>query len=233
MSLEWYEANGIDIDDSIGIDEVGRGPLAGPVISAAVWICQDLAAHIEGIGMRVRDSKKMTHNQRALLVKWINAQSIDSIRYSIGFASVQEIDGMNILNAAMLSMKRAHESLGLQKGIVLVDGNTAPNIGGKSAACQAKNPEHDKNIDQKITVKTIVRGDEKVLSISIASIIAKEYRDSLMRKLSEEFPNYNWDKNAGYGTKAHLQAIHEFGITDHHRKSFAPISKMSKFFSAL
>lgn len=212
MTLSWYASNNTDIEDSIGIDEVGRGPLAGPVISSAVWICSNLARFLEENNrvFPVRDSKKMTHLQRARVVSWINQQSHNLIRYSIGFASVEEIDELNILRASLLSMKRAYDSLGIKKSIILVDGNIAP----------------DFDDCDEIDVKTIVGGDSKVLSISLASIIAKEYRDNLMRKLAKDFPQYKWNTNVGYGSKAHLEAISKFGITCHHRKSFSPISNI-------
>lgn len=212
MTLSWYASNNTDIEDSIGIDEVGRGPLAGPVISSAVWICSNLARFLKENNrvFPVRDSKKMTHLQRARVVSWINQQSHNLIRYSIGFASVEEIDELNILRASLLSMKRAYDSLGIKKSIILVDGNIAP----------------DFDDCDEIDVKTIVGGDSKVLSISLASIIAKEYRDNLMRKLAKDFPQYKWNTNVGYGSKAHLEAISKFGITCHHRKSFSPISNI-------
>ena len=212
MTLSWYASNNIDIEDSIGIDEVGRGPLAGPVISSAVWICSNLARFLEENSrvFPVRDSKKMTILQRSKVVNWINQQSHNSIRYSIGFASVEEIDELNILRASLLSMKRAYDSVGIKKNTILVDGNIAPDFDN----CN------------EIDVKTIVGGDSKVLSISLASIIAKEYRDNLMRKLAKDFPQYKWNTNVGYGSKAHLEAISKFGITCHHRKSFSPISNI-------
>ncbi|GHU15982.1 ribonuclease HII [Alphaproteobacteria bacterium] len=205
----------IKIEDSIGIDEVGRGPLAGPVVSAAVWICADLARYLEDNSkiLPVRDSKKMTRKQRQKIVDWIDSCPSDQIKYSIGCATVEEIDELNILNASLLSMERAYNGVcgtGIfsYPALVLVDGNVAPDIKG-------------------VEIKTIVKGDDKVLSISLASIIAKEYRDNYMRNLSEQFPHYSWDTNVGYGTAAHLQAIAKYGITPHHRKSFAPVSQLS------
>ncbi|GHT99071.1 hypothetical protein FACS1894126_5080 [Alphaproteobacteria bacterium] len=196
---------------SIGIDEVGRGPLAGPVVSAAVWICADIAKYLEENSkiLPVRDSKKMTRKQRQKIVEWIDSCPSDQIKYSIGYATVEEIDELNILNASLLSMERAYNGV-CSTGVLLalVDGNVAPDIKG-------------------VEIKTIVKGDDKVLSISLASIIAKEYRDNYMRNLSEQFSHYSWDTNVGYGTAAHLQAIAKYGITPHHRKSFAPVSQLS------
>jgi ribonuclease HII len=209
-NLHWYTENNIDIDKSIGIDEVGRGPLAGPVISSAVWISQDAASFIKEneSNIPVRDSKKTTKIQRRKVVDWVKKYDPNYIKYSIGSASVEEIDNINILNATMLSMRRAYETLNMKDDIaeinmtVLVDGNKVPELGN------VKN------------VKAVIKGDDKVLAISLASIIAKEYRDKLMIELSKEFPQYSWDTNVGYGSKAHLDAIDKFGITTHHRKSF-------------
>ncbi|MCR5224507.1 MAG: ribonuclease HII [Alphaproteobacteria bacterium] len=206
--MTWYEENNISIENSIGIDEVGRGPLAGPVVAAAVWISDALAFELERGKLVVRDSKKMTAKQRARVVEWADDQHYDFFRYSIGHATVEEIDELNILNAALLAMKRAYESLGIQKEYVIVDGNKTPKIDAKS-------------------VIPIVGGDNKVLSISLASIIAKEYRDSLMKKLALEYPYYGWSRNVGYGSKEHIEAILKFGITPYHRKTFAPIKDMS------
>ena len=208
MTLQWFSDNNIDIENCIGIDEVGRGPLAGPVVSAAVWISHELAEELEAnkTTLPVRDSKKLSHLQRKRLIEWLERQSKDSIRYAVGIASVNEIDSMNILHAALLSMKRAYENLAVVKDFILVDGNAAPTFS-----------------DKNLIVKTIVKGDAKVMAISLASIIAKEYRDSLMRDLAKDFPQYGWQTNVGYGTKEHLEAVRKFGITVHHRKSFAPI----------
>ncbi|MDR1362087.1 MAG: ribonuclease HII [Holosporaceae bacterium] len=202
----WYTENSICLEDSIGIDEVGRGPLAGPVVSAAVWISKNLAEELEknAAALPVRDSKKMTSRQRSNVIQWLDGQPLNLIRYSIGSSSVEEIDDINILNAALLSMKRAYEGLQLKKSLLLVDGNMPPPVEG-------------------VRIKTIPKGDEKVLAISLASIIAKEYRDDHMRNLSKEFPQYSWDTNVGYGSSAHMQALQKYGITRHHRKTFSPV----------
>ena len=126
--------------------------------------------------------------------------------YSIGVASVEEILNLNILQASLLSMKRAIKSLSIKPGLTLIDGNFAP-----------------KGLKK---FKTIINGDEKVKVISAASIVAKVYRDKLMIKLSEQFSNYGWERNFGYGTKAHLEGLRRFGITAHHRKSFKPIHQI-------
>ena len=179
-----------------GVDEVGRGCLAGPVVSAAV-IPKD------GVNLSIlKDSKKITFKKRTEIAEHIKLNSI----YAIGIASVEEILKINILQAALLSMKRAIEKLSVKPELILIDGNFAP-----------------KGLTN---FKTIINGDEKVKSISAASIIAKVYRDELMIKLSEEFQNYAWERNFGYGTRAHIEGLKKFGITSHHRKGFKPIHKM-------
>ena len=179
-----------------GVDEVGRGCLAGPVISAAVILK-------EGINLKLlKDSKKISFKKRVEISDHIQSNSF----YAIGQASVAEILNLNILQASLLSMKRALNLLTVKPDLTLIDGNFAPK--------GLKN------------YKTIINGDEKVKVISAASIIAKVYRDKLMIKLAEEFSNYAWESNFGYGTKAHLEGLKKFGITSHHRKSFKPIYKI-------
>jgi len=179
-----------------GVDEVGRGCLAGPVVSAAVILKEDINLSL------LKDSKKITFKKRIEIAKHIKLNSV----YTIGIASVEEILKINILQAALLSMKRAIDQLPVKPKLILIDGNFAP--------------KGLKNF------KTIINGDEKVKSISAASIIAKVYRDQLMIKLSEKFQNYAWERNFGYGTKAHMDGLKKFGITSHHRKGFKPIHKM-------
>ena len=179
-----------------GVDEVGRGCLAGPVVSAAVILR-------EGIDLSLlKDSKKITFKKRIEISKHIKLNSI----YAVGIASVEEILEINILQASLISMKRAIDQLSIKPELILIDGNFAPR--GLT------------------NFKTIINGDEKVKSISAASIIAKVYRDQLMIKLSEKFQNYAWERNFGYGTKAHMDGLKKFGVTSHHRKGFKPIHKM-------
>ena len=179
-----------------GVDEVGRGCLAGPVVSAAVVLKK-------GINLKVlKDSKKISFNKREKISKHIKENSY----FAIGIASVEEILKLNILQASLLSMKRALNQLTIKPDITLIDGNFAP--------------EGIKNY------KTIINGDEKVKAISAASIIAKVYRDKLMIKLSEKYSNYSWERNFGYGTKAHLEGLKKFGVTAHHRKNFKPVHKI-------
>ena len=179
-----------------GVDEVGRGCLAGPVVSAAVILNKNIDLKL------LRDSKKINFKNRIKIAEYIKLNS----HYAIGVASVEEILNLNILQAALLSMKRAIDKLSIKPELVLIDGNFAP--------------KGLKNF------KTIINGDEKIKSISAASIVAKVFRDQLMIKLSEQFKNYAWDRNFGYGTKAHMSGLKKFGITSHHRKGFKPIHKM-------
>ena len=179
-----------------GVDEVGRGCLAGPVVSAAVILKKDINLKL------IKDSKKITFNKREEISEHIKKNSY----YAIGIASVEEILHLNILQASLLSMKRAIERLTIKPSLILIDGNFAPK--------GLKN------------YKTIVNGDEKIKVISAASIVAKVYRDRFMIRLSEKFSNYAWERNFGYGTKDHLEGLKRFGITSHHRKGFKPVHKI-------
>ena len=184
----------------VGVDEVGRGPLAGPVVAGAVIIPDNVRGKPE-IGM-IRSSKELTKKKREIIHDFL----VKTCPFAIGMASVQEIDAMNILQATMLAMRRAIQNLANLNHApahILVDGNKCP---------QSAYPE-----------SFLVRGDSKNITIAAASVIAKVVRDSIMDDLSESYPHYAWQKNAGYGTKQHLDAIHTYGITPHHRKSFAPI----------
>ena len=179
-----------------GVDEVGRGCLAGPVVSAAVILNNRIDLNL------INDSKKINFLNRLTVAAIIKQNSY----YAIGVASVEEIFKINILQATLLSMKRAIDKLEKKPYQILIDGPFAPN--------GLKN------------YKTIIKGDEKIKCISAASIIAKTYRDLLMIKLSEKFTHYAWERNFGYGTKAHMEGLKKFGITSHHRKGFKPIHNM-------
>ena len=179
-----------------GVDEVGRGCLAGPVVSAAVVLKKSINLNL------LKDSKKISFNKREEVSEHIKKNSY----YALGIASVEEILNLNSLQASLLSMKRAIEKLEIKPGITLIDGNFAPR--------GLKN------------YKTIINGDEKIKVISAASIIAKVYRDRFMIRLSKKFSNYAWDRNFGYGTKAHFEGLKKFGVTSHHRKGFKPIHKI-------
>lgn len=179
-----------------GVDEVGRGPLAGPVITAAVIL--DPA----NIPYSLNDSKKLSAKKRAIIAKEIIATSI----YAYGEASLEEIDELNILHATMLAMQRAVANLPRKVDHILVDGNRLP--------------------DFDAPVSAIIKGDQKSVSIAAASIIAKEKRDFLMKKLHELHPEYGWNQNSGYGTKMHMEALNLVGPSRFHRKSFAPIRNL-------
>lgn len=179
-----------------GCDEAGRGPLCGPVVAAAVIFPN---REIE-IPVVIRDSKKMSAAQRAVAYDWITKNTI----WATGQCTPAEIDELNILWASMRAMERAVAGLGHAPDICLVDGNRVP------AGVQGR---------------AVVRGDAKSLSIAAASIIAKETRDKIMRDLSVQFPEYGWDRNAGYPTAEHLLAIKKYGITKHHRRTFGPVKK--------
>ena len=174
-----------------GVDEAGRGPLAGPVCAAAVILPDGLV--IEGID----DSKKLTEKKRDALYDIICEEAI---AYGIAFASVEEIEEMNILQATFLAMKRAVESLDVKPDLALVDGNQKPNLD--------------------IQARTLVKGDAKSPSIAAASILAKVTRDRLMTEIAEEYPQYEFPKHKGYGTKLHYEKIMEHGISPVHRRSF-------------
>ena len=177
-----------------GVDEVGRGCLAGPVFSAAVILNNKINKK------NIKDSKKISFKKRILLFEYITKNSI----YAVGIATVDEINKINILNASLLSMQRALNKLKLKPSVVYIDGLFAPK-------------------DIKIKYKTFIKGDEKIASIAAASIIAKVSRDLFMIKLSKKYPKYNWHKNFGYGTTDHLTGLKKYGVTKHHRKKFKPI----------
>lgn len=174
-----------------GVDEAGRGPLAGPVCAAAVIMPYGII--IDG----VNDSKKLTEKKRELLFDTIKEKSLC---YGIAFSDEKEIDEVNILNATFLAMKRAVKSLKIQPDLILVDGNRLP--------------------DFDIPTKAIVKGDSLSHSIACASILAKVTRDRLMKELSKKYPEYGFEKHKGYGTKAHYEAIKANGICEIHRRTF-------------
>ncbi len=182
-----------------GIDEVGRGPLAGAVVAAAVVLPSGCA--LPGL----RDSKRMTAAARARLEVQIRALALD---FALGEASVEEIDRLNILQASFLAMQRAVSGLQAKPTQLLVDGKLVPYLrwGGQHIATEA-----------------IVGGDDRVLAISAASVLAKEYRDRMMVAAAQQFPDYGFDRHKGYGSPAHLSALQRFGVTPLHRMSFAPV----------
>jgi len=176
-----------------GVDEAGRGPWAGDVTASAVILDP------KNIPAGLNDSKKLTAAKREALYAEIMANA----KVGVGVASAEEIDELNILEATKLAMQRAIAALGVLPDLALIDGNKAPNL-----LCPAQ---------------TIIGGDAKSLSIAAASIIAKVTRDKVMSELAKIHPEYGWERNAGYGTKHHQEALAKYGITAHHRKSYKPI----------
>ena len=181
----------------VGVDEVGRGSLIGPVYAAAVILKKSINKKL------LKDSKSLSKSKREILSNYIKQNSI----WTVGKASVKEIDRINILQASLLAMKRAIKKIKKKPDIILIDGNQLPEI-------------------KNYKLRSIVKGDQKIPSISAASIIAKVTRDKMITNLGKKFKGYNWDKNFGYGTKQHLKAIENLGITSHHRKTFSPINKV-------
>ena len=179
-----------------GVDEAGRGPWAGPVVSAAVVLNK------KNIPIDLNDSKKISEKKRQSLYSSI----YNSHFVGVGISSIEEIDNLNILQATFLSMKRALNNLDCSVDAILVDGNIDPGFDYKT--------------------ECIVKGDSISFSIAAASIVAKVTRDNLMSKIHKEFPNYNWKRNKGYGTKEHRNALEMYGPCKYHRKSFSPINKM-------
>lgn len=180
-----------------GVDEVGRGPLVGAVVTAAVIL--DPNNPIEGL----MDSKKLSEKKRLALAEEIKAKALS---WSLGRAEPAEIDELNILHATMLAMQRAVAGLHIQPDFILVDGNRPPQFS--------------------VPTQAVVKGDSLVAEISAASIIAKVARDQEMEELDKQFPQYGFAKHKGYPTKLHFEKLIEFGATPYHRKSFAPVKKV-------
>lgn len=180
-----------------GVDEAGRGPLAGPVVSAAVIL--DPLRPIKGLA----DSKTLSEKKRRTLFEDIKNNALS---WAVGLATVEEIDRLNILNAALLSMKRAVEELHVTPDEVWVDGNRLPNID--------------------VPAQCFIKGDQKFEVIGAASIVAKVTRDAMMSELDQQYPRYEFGRHKGYPTKIHLQAIKQYGVLDVHRRSFAPIKQV-------
>lgn len=193
--------NDVMLEDSAdliaGVDEAGRGPLAGPVVAAAVIL--DPMRPIAGL----KDSKQLTEETREQLAPIIKEWALD---WSVAHATVEEIDELNILQATMLAMKRAVAGLTVRPNLVLVDGNRVPHLD--------------------IAVNAVVGGDETVAAISAASIIAKTTRDHWLMDLDRQYPEYGFAKHKGYGTAEHMAAIEKYGPLPVHRKSFGPIKKL-------
>ncbi|MDD9729297.1 ribonuclease HII [Mameliella sp. AT18] len=177
-----------------GVDEVGRGPLAGPVVAAAVVL--NRASIPEGLN----DSKKLTAKRRDLLTPLLR----QSAQVGLGVASVEEIDALNILQASLLAMRRAVADLPVVPDHLLIDGNRLP-------------------VDLPCPATPVVGGDGRSPSIAAASIVAKTWRDNVMKEAATQFPGYGWETNAGYPTKCHKSALRDLGVTPYHRRSFAPV----------
>ena len=192
-------------DFVVGVDEAGRGPLAGPVVAAAVVLCKPRPVGLD-------DSKKLTRERRAVLEATIKRRC----RWAVGVVDVEQIDTLNIFGATMLAMTLAVralcEQLEAHPREVLIDGNLTP-AGRRAEWCWQARP--------------IVGGDAIEPCISAASIIAKEHRDRLMRDLAAAHPHYGWERNAGYGTPEHLGALRRHGPTVHHRRSFSPVAQLA------
>jgi len=179
-----------------GVDEVGRGPLAGPVLAAAVILNPKFIPH------NLNDSKNLSVKKREQL----NTLILNSAEFAYGEASLEEIDELNILQATMLAMKRAVNNLPRKVDHILVDGNKIPDFDAAATS--------------------VIKGDQKSVSIAAASIIAKVKRDFLMKSLSKLYPEYGWERNSGYGTKEHMEALNLVGLSPFHRKSFKPIRNL-------
>ena len=174
-----------------GVDEAGRGPLAGPVFAAAVILPEGYSHPV------LNDSKKLSEKKRDLVFDDIIR---DAVSYSVGIATEKEIDEINILNATFLAMKRAVDGLSIKPDLAYIDGNQYPRTGVKEV--------------------TIIKGDSKCMSVAAASIIAKVSRDRFMLKIAEEYPEYQFEKHKGYGTKLHYEMIEQYGVSPVHRRSF-------------
>ena len=190
----------------IGLDEVGRGPLAGPVISCG---CYFKSYKIQNeFKDYIGDSKKLSEKKREASFKFLQSlKNDDVIEYHLGIANVNEIDQLNILEATKLSMRRVVDKFNMENAYLLIDGNFSLNY-------------------KSYREQSVIKGDDKSLSIAAASIIAKVHRDRLMKKLSLKFQHFGWEKNAGYGTKMHIENIYRLGPTIHHRKTFEPIKSL-------
>lgn len=191
----------------VGVDEAGRGPWAGPVVAGAVVF---LNRNIEEYLLEnLNDSKKITSKKREILFeKIMQAKEKGDLLVGIGEASAEEIDELNILQATFLAMKRAVERLGKKPDFAIVDGNQKP----KGLGCE---------------VMTLIKGDARSYSVAAASIVAKVYRDRLMCVLAKKYPDYGFEKNAGYGTKMHIDGLAKFGVIDGvHRMSYKPIQSL-------
>jgi ribonuclease HII len=190
--MEQYNTN---ITNVVGVDEVGRGCLAGPVVSGAVILPKELSQEFKDI---VKDSKKLSEKKRYAAVELIKKEALD---YTVGFVNSETIDKFNILKATHISMHKALNKLKIKPNLILVDGDSFTEW-------------------EDVEYETVVKGDNKYYCIAAASILAKIVRDEYMLKLHEEYPYYGWDTNKGYGSKKHRDVIINEGVVHHHRKTF-------------
>jgi len=191
---EWFARGVLRL---AGVDEAGRGPLAGPVVAAAVVVTPE-TPHISG----VKDSKQLTRRRREILA----AAIVSSLPVGVGAASVREIDRLDIRRATALAMRRAVLRLPIAADLVLLDGLPMPELG--------------------MPHESLVGGDRRAYAVACASIVAKTVRDDLMRRLALRYPEFLWERNAGYGTPQHLEALGRCGPTPHHRMSFRPVAQV-------
>lgn len=191
-----------------GVDEAGRGPWVGPVVAGcAVFLNRHVDKQLLD---NLNDSKKLSKKKREMLYELLQIEAQKgNMKIGIGEASAQEIDEINILNASFLAMRRAIQAAKVEPNVVLVDGNRLPKI-------------------TKYPARAVIKGDAKSYSISAASILAKVYRDRMMEKMALQYPHYGFEKNAGYGTKEHIEGLKKYGVTPEHRRSYAPIKEMLK-----
>lgn len=199
FSLELVAVNK-GLSPVVGLDEAGRGPWAGPVVAAAAWLEPSRLPRV--LNERLNDSKKLTRESRTFLFEEMSAS--DAVIFGIGWASVREIDHLNILAASLLAMQRAVLDLPFEPGHALVDGNRLPSL-----PCLGE---------------CVVKGDARSLSIAAASVVAKVTRDLEMARLAGIHPEYGWESNKGYGTADHARALSRHGPTDQHRRSFRPVA---------
>ncbi len=190
-------------DCVVGVDEVGMGCWAGPVVAAAAFVPQDIS---QDIVQHIDDSKKLSAIKRIYLYQKIMATP--DIKIGLGLGSVEEIEQKNIRQASFMAMKRAIENMGITADFALIDGNGTPTL-----PCP---------------YQTIIRGDQKSYSIAVASVIAKVERDQYMAILHKDYPQYGWEKNAGYGTQKHQEALEIHGVSPHHRATYAPIVRRAE-----
>ncbi|MCZ4281812.1 ribonuclease HII [Kiloniella laminariae] len=202
IEIEFQKQLAIDPAIIVGLDEVGRGPWAGPVVAAAAWL--DQARTPLSLLRKLDDSKKLTATKRRQLAEELTQLNTGGVvKIALGQSSVEEIDALNILQASLLAMQRAFQNLGMCPDGALIDGNRLPEL-----PCPGQ---------------TVIKGDSLSLSIAAASVVAKVERDRQMQQLSIHYPGYGWERNQGYGTAEHRAALLDLGVTPAHRRTFRPV----------